>query len=220
MKVHVIDLLFILPCIMLSAGCATTKVTTSKENNYSLDQIFMEANPTPNNGKNIVEKAEAHDQNFRNWPLPNFEAGPMRPLPCNANFYMIYAQYPSYLLCIYRIKEENYRSSKEPEWFQESLRQIRKLGKKAFPPVKWIAIIIRNIDEHKSASTFEKSFKVGAIFKASDVFDLTQDISDLISHARFDHHPFVYDPQKYPDTDQQQRWVLVERHVLVDHCNR
>jgi hypothetical protein len=131
------------------------------------------------------------------------------------NFYGVDDHYPNYLECVYDVEENNYNQSKEPKWFIESLKQIRHSGPEKFPPIKWIAIIIKNRAEHKDASTFEQSFKVGAIFKASDVFDSSRNLSQLIAGAAMDRHPFKYDPQQSP-AGEQQRWVIVERHAATN----
>jgi len=36
----------------------------------------------------------------------------------------------------------------------------------------------------------KKSFKVGVLFKASDVFDSLSDLSQLVAGAEMDRHPF------------------------------
>jgi len=132
------------------------------------------------------------------------------------NSYGVDDPYPNYLECVYDVDEKNYNQSKEPKWFIESLKQIRHLGPQKFPPIKWIAVVIKNRAEHKGASTFEQSFKVGAIFKASDVFDSSRDLSRLIAGAQMDRHPFKYDPHQ-PTMDEQQRWIIVEQHVATNN---
>jgi hypothetical protein len=146
------------------------------------------------------------------FPLPNPDAGPHRPPPSYVNIYNINDNYPSYLKCKYDVDEKNYNQSNEPKWFIESLKQIRHLGPQKFPTIKWIAVVIKNRAEHKDASTFEQSFKVGAIFKASDVFDSSHDLSQMIAAAALDRHPFKYDKAQ-PPPGEQQRWVIVERHA-------
>ena len=66
-----------------------------------------------------------------------------------------------------------------------------------------------------NASTFEKSFKVGAIFKASEVFDSSHDLSQLVADAEMDRHPFKYDTHQ-PTPGEQQRWLIVERHAATN----
>jgi len=149
-------------------------------------------------------------------PLPNYEAGPGHPQPPFVNFYTTDDRYPAYLECGYTVEETPYDQSKEPGWFQAALQQIRKLGPKKFPPIEWVAVCIRNGAEHKDASTFEQSFKVGAIFKAAEVFNGSPKASELIAHAEMDRHPFLFD-QKQPIPGEQQRWLIVERHAATNH---
>jgi hypothetical protein len=75
-----------------------------------------------------------------------------------------------------------------------------------------VAVAIHNRAEQKGVSTFEQSFKVGAIFKASDVFDSSCDLSQLTARADMNRHPFKYDPQQ-PTPGEQQRWLVVEQHA-------
>jgi hypothetical protein len=108
-----------------------------------------------------------------------------------------------------------YDRTRESEWFKAALAGIRKSGSEKLPPIKWIAVIICNRREHKDAATFERSFKVGAIFKASDVFDSSRDVSQLILSAKMDRHPFKYD--KHPRiVDEQQHWLIMERHAATN----
>jgi hypothetical protein len=148
------------------------------------------------------------------FPLPNYDAGPKRPYPIHVNLYDIYDHYPDYLTCQYDVDEKSYSQSDEPKWFKESLKQIRKSGPEKFPPLKWIAVIIVNRAGWTGESTFEQAHKVGAIFKASDVFDSSRDLSQLVANATMDRHPFFLDPQrsKYIPMEQQ-RWLIVERHA-------
>jgi hypothetical protein len=134
------------------------------------------------------------------------------------NFYRINDHYPTYLLCEYDVDETNYDQSKESGWFKVALEQIRQSGPTKFPPIKWVAVAIRNVAEHKDASTFEKSFKVGVLFKASDVFDSLSDLSQLVAGAEMDRHPFFFDlkrPDLFPA--EQQRWMIVERHAATNN---
>jgi hypothetical protein len=64
--------------------------------------------------------------------------------------------------------------------------------------------------EHKDVNTFEQSHKVGAIFRASDVFDSSRDLSQLVADAAKDRHPFKY------DLIDQGRWLIVERHSVTN----
>jgi len=148
-------------------------------------------------------------------PLPNYEAGPGHPQPPYVNFYTTDDRYPDYLECDYMVVETRYEQVKEPGWFKAALQQMRALGQNKFPPMKWVAVCIRNGAEHKDASTFEESFKVGAIFSAVEVFSNSSDISELISHAQFDRNPFLYDRQQRTP-GEQQRWLIVERHAATN----
>jgi hypothetical protein len=147
--------------------------------------------------------------------LPNPEIGPGRPFPQYVNFYTMDERFPAYLLCEYPVSADAYDQSKEAEWFKAALLQIRHLGPQKFPAVKWIAVSIFNFAEANGASTFEQSFKVGAVFRASMVFDSSTDLSQLVSQAELDRHPFKYDSQQ-PTPGEQQRWVIVERHAATN----
>ena len=152
------------------------------------------------------------------FPLPNFEAGPGRPMPIHVNFYCINDHYPNYLLCQYDIDEKNYNQSDESGWFNAAIKQIRRSGPKKFPPIKWIAVVIDNRADWKGGGTFEQCYKLGAIFKASDVFDSSRKLSQLIADAKMDRHPFKYDPLQ-PTPGDEQRWLIVERHAAVNQTN-
>jgi RHS repeat-associated protein len=130
-----------------------------------------------------------------------------RARPSSATFW---ANYP--------IQVAAYERSEESGWFTNALEQVRQLGIKRFPRITWVAICIRNRAEHKDASTFERSFKVGAIFRASDVFDPSFDLSELVVHTELDRHPFIYDKYRTTPGDQQ-RWVVVERHAAGNHVD-
>jgi hypothetical protein len=147
--------------------------------------------------------------------LPNYQAGPLNPLPIHVNFYETRDYYPAYLLCSYDVDEMNYDTSNESGWFKAALKQIRALGPKKFPPFKWVAVIINNRAEWKGVSTIDQAHKVGTIFKASDVFDSSRDLSQLIAHANMDRHPFKLDPRQ-PTPGEQQRWIIVEQHAATN----
>lgn len=151
----------------------------------------------------------------REIPLPNFNAGPGLPRPMGTNAYETRKYYPGYLLCTYDVSENHYDQSNEPAWFEAALRQMRSYGSKRFPPFNWVAVVIKNDAEHKGASTFEQSHKVGAIFKARDVFDISQDPQRLIAQAKMDRHPFVLDPKRETPGEQQQ-WTIVDRHAAAE----
>jgi hypothetical protein len=146
------------------------------------------------------------------FPFPNAEGYAHHPRPDCVNFYAVDDRYPAYLQCEYDVDEKNYNQSKEAKWFKAALKQLRHFGPTKFPPIRWVAVIIGNEAEHKDASTFEQSFKVGAIFKASDVFDSSSDLSQLIAQATMDRHPFKYDTTQ-PTPGEQQRWLIVESHA-------
>jgi hypothetical protein len=148
--------------------------------------------------------------------LPNPEGGPGMPFPIGVDFYETDPRYPEYLWCAYDVSEKHYDPSKEPQWFEAALLQVRAHGPKRFPPIKWVAVVIVNRAEHRGASTFEQCFKAGAIFRASEVFDSENDLRKTISRADVDRHPFRYDPQQ-PTPREQQRWVVVERHAATNH---
>jgi hypothetical protein len=78
------------------------------------------------------------------FPLPNAEAYAHHPLPAYVNFYCINDHYPDYLLCQYDVDEKNYDQSKESAWFKAALKQIRHFGLTKFPPIQWVAVIIKN----------------------------------------------------------------------------
>ena len=147
--------------------------------------------------------------------LPNYETGPGRPLPVHVNFYTTDDRYPAYLECEYDVKETDYDQSNEPKWFEAALEQMRDLGPKRFSAVRWVAVCIVNRAEHKGISTFEPSFKVGTVFKATEVFDGSSKPSQLIARVDMDRHPFVFD-RTQPTPGEQQRWVVVERHAAAN----
>ena len=146
------------------------------------------------------------------WPFPNYQAGPLRPLPIHVNFYCMNDHYPTYLLCQYDVDEQSYDPTNEPKWFKAALKQVRHSGPKKFPPIRWVAVMIVNRAESKDASSAEGACKVAAIFKATDVFSHWRRLSPLIAEAAMDRHPFKYD-RAQPTPGEQQRWIIVERHA-------
>ena len=127
--------------------------------------------------------------------------------------------YPAYLLCEYDVEGTNYSQASEPKWFQASLEQIRQSGPEKFPPVvKWVAVIIINRAGWTNASTYEQAHKVGAIFKASDVFNPSFDLSQLVAQAGMDRHPFKYDTSQ-PTPGDQDRWLIVEQHAATNSAS-
>ncbi len=147
------------------------------------------------------------------FPFPNPPGE--QPIPNYINFYSINDRYPTYLLCEYRVDKREYDQLDEPKWFKAALKQIRQSGPKKFPPITWIAVIIINRAEWNGASTFEEAHKVGALFKASDVFSPSCDLSQLISHADMVRNPFKYDTSQLAPMDQQ-RWLIVEQHAATN----
>jgi hypothetical protein len=146
--------------------------------------------------------------------LPN-TFDPEQPIPDYLNFYDINDRYPAYLLCEYSVEQKDYNQSKEAGWFKAALEQVRTSGPKKFPPIQWVAVIIINRAEWKGATTFEEAHKVGAIFKASDVFNPSCNLSQLVIHTDMERHPFEYDTSQ-PTPEGQQRWLIVERHAATN----
>lgn len=150
------------------------------------------------------------------FPFPNPDVGPQRPAPIKINFYTINDDAPEYLLCQYDVDENNYDQVQEPKWFKAAIDQVRHSGPKEFPPIKWVVVMILNRAEGKDVSGFEQCHKVAAIFKAGNVFDSSQDLSQLVAHAEMDRHPFKYDSTQ-PTPGGQQRWMIVERHAATNN---
>ena len=150
------------------------------------------------------------------FPFPNVEGYAHHPPPDYVNFYCINDHSPNYLLCQYDVDEKHYDTSNESVWFKAALKQIRRSSPKKFPPIKWIAVMIYNRGDYKDENTtFEQCSKVGAIFKAKDVFDSSRKFSQLITDAKMDRHPFKYD-QIQPTPGDTQRWLIVERHAATN----
>jgi hypothetical protein len=169
-----------------------------------------------------VEKMH-HPELFTNpppseWSFPNYQTGPGRPLPAYVNFYSMNDPYPAYLLCEYDIEETNYSQTNEPKWFEAALEQMRQSGPKRFPPLRWVAVIIINRSGWNGVSTFEQAHKVGAIFKASDVFNPSCNLSQLVADAQMDRHPFKYDTSQ-PTPGEQQRWLIVEQNAATNRVS-
>ena len=151
--------------------------------------------------------------------LPNYPAGPGRPSPVQVNFYQIHDDHPDYLLCLFDVDESPYDPSEESRWFESALRQIRNTGQTRFPPVKWVAVIIRNRAEQKDAQTYERAHRVGAVFALKDVFNSSCSLSKLVAAAQLDRHPFAYDPQRTISWEQD-RWLIVERNAATTRRER
>ncbi len=149
------------------------------------------------------------------WPFPNYQTSTGRARPNYLNFYRMDDRFPAYLLCEYDVKESSYRSADETEWFKASLGQIRRSGPQKFPRIQWVAVAIHNVADQKGTSPFEGSFKVGVIFKASDVFDSSRSLSELVAHVPVDRHPFKYDAHSLTP-EGRERWIIVEQHAAAN----
>jgi hypothetical protein len=222
--VYLIPAAFIL-CLLV--GCVYTQ-------NGSFESSFATNAPPQMNSNELAQAnamlaasmSEGARKDFEDWlhgspprpsqfPFPNVEGYAHHPPPDYVNDYGVDDRYPAYLHCEYDVDEKNYSQSKEPKWFKAALKQVRHYGPTRFPPIKWVAVLICNVAAHNDASTFEQSYKVGAIFKASDVFDSSHDLSQLVAHADMDRHPFKYDTSQ-PTPGEQQRWMIVERHAATN----
>jgi hypothetical protein len=228
-QIRALKIICILFCV-LSASCGchhaalpsnsaatnpSAQAASGQDKNKSGNGDYQRSNNAATIDWEKVDKE--NEERLRNphpsdWPFPNFETGPGRPVPIHANFYRINDRYPAYLLCQYDVKEKYYEQTNEPGWFNAALTQIRRAGPKKFPPIEWVAVIIFDRGEFKDSSTWEQCCKVGAIFKASDVFDSSRKFPQMIAHADMDRHPFKLDPQQ-PTPGEQQRWVIVEQHA-------
>lgn len=189
-------------------AAADQNTNQSEEDEQKRREALVEAMAYAETG--YVEKL-----NRKEVPLPNYPVEDFNPPPDYVNFYSTDDHYPGYLLCEYPVDEAQYFQTNEPGWFKAALEQIRKLGPQKFPPIKWVAVAIHNRAEQKGASTFEQSYKVGAIFKASDVFNRSCSLSQMIAHAAMDRHPFEYDTSQ-PTPGDRQRWLIVEQHAATN----
>src|SRR5207237_4319939 len=115
--------------------------------------------------------------------------------------------YPGCLLCTYDVSENHYDSSNESVWFEEAVLQVRSYGAQAFPPIKWVIVVIANRAEHKDAKTFAQSRKAGVVFDAKQVLKFDYDLEKCVTKAKADRHPFAYDPGHQPD----RRWLIAEK---------
>jgi hypothetical protein len=196
----------------------TTSPTITQSKSEEAERMAALREALQSSAKEAEDRARGIPLRPSQFPFPNYDTGPKRPYPVHVNLYSINDHYPDYLECQFDVDEKNYNQSDEPKWFKESLKQIRKSGHQEFPQLKWIAVIIKNRVEHKDESTFEQAHKVGAIFKASDVFDSSKDLSQMIAAATMDRHPFFLDPQRSKHIPmEQQRWMIVERHAATNH---
>jgi hypothetical protein len=215
-------------CLVFFVGCAS--------NGGFTDSVLPATNTPPQMNSNELAQANAQiasamsepaRKRFESmlrgeppppseFPFPNIYGEPLHPSPKYVNFYAVDDRYPAYLQCEYDVEEKNYSQSNEPKWFKAALKQVRHYGPTRFPPIKWVAVIINNDAEWTDVSTIDQAHKVGAIFKASEVFDSSHDLSQLVAHAETDRHPFKYDTTQ-PTPGQQQRWVIVERHAATNN---
>jgi hypothetical protein len=203
---------------------SATNTTFQMHSNESTNRLKAEQDRAAALDAALAYAAKQHDDIIRGAPLPpsrfpfpNAYGEPLHPSPDYVNFYVMYDHFPDYLLCQYDVSVKNYNQSNEPKWFKSSLEQTRRLGPEKFPPIKWVAVIICNETEWKDANTIDQAHKVGAIFKACDVFDSACDLSQLIVHADMDRHPLFFDPERpklFPD--EQHRWMIVERHAATN----
>ena len=200
----------------LSTGCGRNRngPTDSSSAKGSDGMLSEDSNQW---SKEAYERAFAHadKEGPPKWSLPNFVAGPGMPRPDAVNFYRIDKHYLAYLLCEYDVRETHYDQGNEPEWFKAALLQIRATGRDKFPPfVKWVAVIICNRAEGVAGHPIAESSKAGATFDASEIFDPTLDISQLVAQADVDRHPSKYNPQGQ-ETWDVERWLIVERHAAA-----
>ena len=210
-----------------SPNVSATNTTFQMHSNEPINQLKVEQDRGAALDAALAYAAKQREDRIRGippppsqYPFPNYDAGPLRPPPAYLNFYRIDAHYTNYLLCQYDVDVKNYVQSDEPKWFKAALKQIRNSGPEKFPPIKWIAVIIVNRGEYKDISTFEQCYKVGALFKAGDVFDSGRDLSQLVADAKLDRHPFLFNQQRselFPAN--QQRWMIVERHAATNHID-
>lgn len=214
-KIATIQILIVLMSltagISMLSGCADETRPASEESTEMTEEERVQSLKAGMERANRAMEERRQNPPKDEIPLPNFNTGPGRPRPVGTNFYMMNDYQPGYLLCTYDVDKRRYDPAKEPRWFETALLQIRAKGRDLFPPVKWIAVIIVNRAEHKDVGTFEKSHKAGAIFSASEIFDLKHDLRKSIAQAQIDRHPFKYDKQQ-PTPGEQQRWLIVERH--------
>ena len=194
---------------------ATVDQSTQSQDGFD-EQAYQKAKDEAMAASEKAYEARAHGA-----PLPPSQfrfpntPEPEQRIPNYLNFYRINDHYPTYLLCEYRVDKKEYNQSDEPGWFEAALKQVRESGPTNFPPIQWVAVIIANSADWESGSTFEQAYKVGAIFKASDVFSPSCDLSQLVAHADMDRHPFKYDPSQVAPEDQQM-WLIVEQHAATN----
>jgi hypothetical protein len=202
----------------LTAPQPTVEQSTQSESGFD-QQAYQKAKD-----EMVADAEKEYKARANGTPLPPSEfrfpntPEPEQRIPDYLNFYCINDHYPTYLLCEYRVSDKNYNESDEPRWFEAALKQVHDSGPTNFPPVQWVAVIIANSADWESGSTFEQAYKVGAIFKASDVFSPSYDLSQLVAHAALDRHPFEYDTSQ-PTAGDQQRWLIVERCAATNSAS-
>jgi hypothetical protein len=221
--VSAIMLLFISSCGKDNGASqtGTTPETTIEESTQSESGFDQQAYQKAKD-EAMTEAEKEYKARLNGAPLPPSEfrfpntPEPEQRIPNYLNFYYVNDHYPTYLLCEYRVNVKKYDESDEPAWFEAALKQVRDSGPTNFPPIQWVAVIIANSADWETESTFEQAYKVGAIFKASDVLRPSCDLSQLVAHAALDRHPFKYDTSQ-PTAGDQQRWLIVEQHAATNN---
>jgi hypothetical protein len=219
-QTRVLKIICILVCV-LSVSCASNHEGSPSSSSATNAPSQMSSNELAKARAELIaalpkSAAKEYEDRLRGvppppseFPFPNVEGYAHHPRPDYVNFYAVDDRYPAYLQCEYDVDQKNYSQSNEPKWFKAALKQIRHFGPTKFPPIKWIAVIINNDAEWKDVSTIDQAHKVGAIFKASDVFDSSRDLSQLVAGSEMDRHPFKHDTSQ-ATPGEQQRWVIVE----------
>ncbi len=206
--------LIISACWLVSCGRGGP-APEGQDKTQSTDEDYQKAKDAALAQARREYEAKMRNPPPREIPLPNFPTGPGRPPPDEINFYSINPHYAGYLLCSYDFKENHYDPNKEPARFGAALAQIRGTGRDRFPPIRWIAVIICNYAQGVAQHPIGETATAGAIFDASDVFDPSRDISQLVAQAKLDRRPFLYD-RSQPTPGEQARWLIVERHAAAN----
>lgn len=170
------------------------------------------------------------------------------PAPDYYNFYEEFAKYPAYAIAEYPINEAYdrerdlkylrdslrlcrasfataYRAGKllcynpkrlsimDPNWkaSDETPALI------PFKPV-YLVVAIRNVAEHKGASTFATSYKVAYIVPIARVLGENYDFEEVARAAYMDRDPFYFDAPS-PEAErngwspaERYKWLAIERH--------
>jgi hypothetical protein len=214
-----ISLCFLMGCEKNDAASTSASNTVNQAEGQFDQEAYQKAKDEA-----LADAEKALEARKRGAPMPPSQfrfpntPEPEQGIPDYLNFYRINDHYPTYLLCQYDVDKKEYNQSVEARWFKTSLEQVRQSGPAKFPPIKWIAVIIVNGAEWQGASTYEQAHKVGAIFKASDVFNPSCDLSQLVAHADMNRHPFQYDTSQ-PTPGDQDRWLIVEQHAATNQTN-